>query len=175
MAELIAGVVEAIVGLVTAFCEALPVILEGLFYLFSASVMMIAWLVSPRLREKKRQEWASRPAKKYLELGIGAACLATLIGLVGWLVWPNSGPKRGFQTVRGDETNANEDMRLRIKATTAGGRTNDLTVAVKKGGTRKILETESVDQLVQAIRENVAIVQTTNELVRSNRIAVPRK
>jgi hypothetical protein len=61
----------------------------------------------------------------------------------------------------------NEDVRLKFKTATAEGGTNEITMAVKKGGAKKILETHSLHELGQALRENVTIVNsedgTTNQ------------
>ena len=62
--------------------------------------------------------------------------------------------------VRTVERKPDEDVRLRLLATTAKGTTNNVTITVKKGGVRKILETESLAELGKAIRTNVTIVGT---------------
>jgi len=161
MGELIAAFVEAMVGLFVAFLEAVPLILEALLYLVAAAVTFIAYALSRRFREAKRSHWASQPRKKYLELGFSAACLGLLIAVVGWLAWPS--PNRAGAQAGVAPGPGTSEMRLKVTTTAAGGATNEISVAVKKGGTRKILETRSVAELRKAIRENVTVVRRENE------------
>ena len=156
MDELIAALIEAVTGLVTAVFKILPAILDAFLYLLAASITIIAYAVSPRFREKKRQEWSERPGKKYWELGISSVCVVALASLVVWLAWPKPEPAIR-ETVQIEAGRADEDLRLRIN-----GATNNVTLAVKKGGTRKIVETDSLEELKTAVRENVTVVGQTN-------------
>jgi hypothetical protein len=164
MGELIAGLVEAIVALFAAFLEALPAIFEGLVYVLTASVTLIAYAVSPRFRKKKRKEWADKPKEKYLKLGISGVCLISLISLAVWLWWPTPQPAVSSGVVRIGKGKTDEDVRLRLVATTVNGATNDVTIAVKKGGVRKIFETDSLAELRKAIRTNVTVVGARGSL-----------
>lgn len=156
MAELIAAFVEAIVGLMMAFFKALPAIIEGFFALLVASLTIIAYAISPRFRSRKRQEWADKPKKKYLELGLGSICLVSLISLAVWLSWPAPNPETG----RIEETPGGGEVRLTIKV---DGATNHVVIAVEKGGVQKIFETHSLDELGRAIRENVTVIHAGDE------------
>ena len=79
MAELIGALVEAFAGLMMAVAEALPAILETLAYVAAGAITIIAYALSRRFRERKRQEWKHRPKSRYLELGIGSVCLGLLV------------------------------------------------------------------------------------------------
>jgi hypothetical protein len=158
MAEFIAAIAEALVGLITAFFEALPALLEILFYVVAASVTVIAYGLSPKFRGKKQKAWADKPWRKRLELGIGGVCLASLAALFIWLGWP--APKRDAAAgpVQPVSHGTNEDAKLRITGGSVNGATNDITIAVKRGGARKILETRSLRELGTALRENVTVI-----------------
>lgn len=166
MAELIVALCEAIVGLVTVFFEALAVILEGLLYVLAASITIVAYAFSPAFRARKRKEWAEKPRRKYLDLGISTACLISIIGLVVWLALPS--PEPAGTTVRRvhfENGMSQDDVRLKIETASA---TNDVTFAIKKGGTSKILETHSLEDLKKAIRENITVVQPANKTQETN-------
>ncbi len=77
MAELIGALVEAIAGMITAIAEAIPAIVEALAYIAVGAITIIAYALSRQFRERKRREWKERPKWKYLDLGIGGACLQT--------------------------------------------------------------------------------------------------
>ena len=163
MAELIAAFVEAVVSLVMAVLEALPAILEALIFVVAASMTVIAYAVSPRYREKKRQEWAAKPSRKYLELGISSLCLLSIVGLTLWLLLPSPPPPViSSGSVRVVQGSSDEDMRLKFKPATKPDPANELTIAVKRGGMKKLIETGSINELKQAIRENVTVTKPSD-------------
>lgn len=162
MSGLIAAFVEALVGLVMAFVEALPAIIEGLVYILTASVTIIAYAVSPAFRRRKRQQWADKPAQKYLDLGISGVCLVSLIALAAWIAWPTSAREKQQLSIEQMKGETNEDARLNLKVTVVNEATNQVSVAVKKGGTRKIFETRSMDELRAAIKENVTVIHPSD-------------
>jgi hypothetical protein len=77
---------------------------------------------------------------------------------VMWLSWPTIERENGPKIVQFEEGNANDDIRLTIKTDD-----DEATIAVKKGGTRKILESDSLDEFTRAIRENVSKVRANDE------------
>ena len=163
MAELIGAFVEAVVSLVMAVLEALPAILEALFFVVAASITIIAYVVSPRYREKKRQEWTAKPGRKYLELGISSLCLLSIVGLTLWLFFPSPPPPVvSSGTVRVVEGSSDEDMRLKLKPATKPDTANEITIAVKRGGMKKLIETDSINELKQAIRENITVIKPSD-------------
>lgn len=164
MGELIAAVIEALVGLVTAFVEVLPAVLEFLVYIGTASITIIAYAASPKYRARKRNQWSDNPKAKYLELGISAACLSCLVGLGAWLAWPPPEPSIRLENVRVEAGKTNEDLRVNLRAVAIEGTTNDVTLAVRKGGMKKIFQTETLGELGEAIRENVTVVGSEDEL-----------
>lgn len=149
-------ITEAIVGLLAAVLQALPAVFAVLLFIVAASINLVFWLVSPRIREKKRQEWAGKPRRKYLELGVGGVSLVSLLGLVVWLNW--SAAKPAAAKVLLVEGGKGEDVRIRIKADAVKGASNDILLAVKKGGARKILETDSLKELGKEVQENIVVL-----------------
>jgi hypothetical protein len=150
-------VVEALVGLVVAFFEILPVIIEALVYVVAASVTIVAYLLSPSFRHKKQKEWAAKPVKKYLDLGISGLCMVTLLALVAWFFWPKPASTPNPDTVRVEPGQAEEDLRVTVKEDPVAG-TNSTTFAIKKGGLQEIMKTESLAELAKALSNNVTVV-----------------
>jgi hypothetical protein len=157
IAEFIATLVEGVVGLLLAFLQALPAIIEALLYMLAAAITLLAYAVSPSFRAKKRKEWANRPLKKFLELGFSGFCLVSLVGLVVWLTWPASESANEVEARPMDEHKSG-GLRVTIKGPASDGITNGLSIAVEKDGLRKIFETESISELRRALRENVTVV-----------------
>ena len=142
-----------------AFVEALPAIIEGLAFMLKASVTIVAYAVSPAFRQRKRLKWAERPILKYSELGISGVCLVSLIALTAWIALPSSGPEKQPISIQHMDGEVGEDAPLNLKVTVV---TNQVSVAVKKGGTRKIFETRTMDELRAAIKENVTVLHPSD-------------
>ena len=154
MIELLTAIVEAI----AAFLKAIPALVEGAAYALGASVTLIAYLISPKFRRRKREEWTGNSTKKFFELGISGFCLVLIISLVTWMFWPRGRGAMTRETFWVENGETNEDARVRFASENIQGVMTNAVIAIKKGGTRKIVETRSVDELRTAIRENVTLV-----------------
>ena len=148
MAELIAGLVEAFVALITLFCEALV-------YVLSVSLTVFSYLVSPKSRARKQQEWKATPFRKYMDLTVSAICVAAVIAFSIWLILPE---KKNPDTVDGwalEKGQEGEDLRVMIQTDL----TNQHRFAVKQGGVTNILGTKTLSELSNAIRQNVKAIR----------------
>jgi len=161
MAELIAAVAEAFAALITAFCEAMPAIVRALLYVAAVAITVIAYLVSPKFRARKQQEWKAKPIRKYLEVASSAICVAAIIAFSVWLILPE---KKGPGTVDDwalEKGKEGEDLRVMIQTDL----TNQYKFAVKQGGITNILGTKTFSELSNALRHNVKMIKQdgTNE------------
>jgi len=173
MAELIATLVEVVVAVIGMIVEALPAILAGLVFVATGAITIIAYAISPQFREKKRQQWKSRPIRKYLDLGIGSLCLAVLVMSGVWILLP--GPKRAptSHSFDPEDLRKGTEFQLTIKARPGTGATNQMKIAVKNGGIAKVLHTKSLHELGQAIRENVTILGSADSVTNKLQSAGP--
>jgi len=154
MAELIGALVEAIAGLFAAIAEAMPAILEALAYVAVGAITIIAYAISQRFRERKRQEWKERPKWKYVDLGISSACLGVLVVLGVWILSPPSEPAPSRGSRAGEEAQDRGEFRLVITRR-SGENSNELKIAVKKGAIAKLLHRKSPHESGQAITQSV--------------------
>ena len=163
MAELIGALVEAIAGMITAIAEAIPAIVEALAYIAVGAITIIAYALSRQFRERKRREWKERPKWKYLDLGIGGACLGVLVGLGVWIVLPRSqqAPLRGSPAV--EEPQHSAEFRLVISRR-SDQNSNELNIAVKKGMIAKLLHRKSSRESAQATTQGVPIAAGSTDL-----------
>jgi Na+/phosphate symporter len=154
MGELIATLVEILVSLMVA-------ILEALFLMAEVSATIIAYAISAGFRQKKRNQWAEKSWKKYLDLGISSLCLSSLIAVVVWLSWPSPKPPR--RSVQTAERHHKFNVDLQIMATPIGTTNNTVTIAVKKSGGKMIFETSSLKDLGRMFRDKVRVVPPENK------------
>ena len=144
MAELIAGLVEALVALFGLFFEAL-------IYVLSVSITIIAYLVSPKFRAQKQQEWKATPVRKYLDVATSTICVAAIVAFSVWVIWPEKkepGTVDNFSLEKGE---VGEDVRVVIRTDL----TNHYRFAVKQGGVSNILGTKTLSELSNALRQNL--------------------
>ena len=156
MAELIAGLIEGLFALIA-------IIIEAVAHLAAASVTVIAYLISPSYRQRKEKEWSGKPMKRGFELGVSGICLATLIGFGIWLSYPRPKSSTASPKIEVKEGSKEEDARISIRPDRAHGDTNEITLAVKKGGVTEIFATKSIADLKAAISNNVRVIKTTNQ------------
>jgi hypothetical protein len=154
MAELIGALVEAIAGLIAAIAEAIPVILEALACVAMGAITIIAYALSRRFRERKRQEWKERPKRKCLELGISSACLGVLVAMGVWILLPRSKPTPLRGSPEAEEVQQSGEFRLVISGR-SDQNSNELKIAVKKGTIAKLLHRRSPQESGQAVGQNV--------------------
>jgi hypothetical protein len=79
MGEAIGAIAEAFVALIAAIIQLIPVVIEALTYLIIGAVVVVRYGVSKTYRERKEEEWAAKPRRKFLQLGGGGLCLAALV------------------------------------------------------------------------------------------------
>jgi len=161
MAELIAAVAEAVVALITAFCEAMPAIVRALLYVAAVAITVVAYLVSPKFRARKQQEWKAKPIRKYLEVASSVICVAAVIAFSVWLMLPEKKDPDTVDDWALEKGREGEDLRVMIQTDL----TNQYKFAVKQGGITNILGTKTFSELSNAIRQNVKVIKRdgTNE------------
>jgi hypothetical protein len=143
MAELIGALVEALAAIVMAIVEAIPVIIEMLVYLAAGAITIIGYALSRRFRERKRREWTERPKRKYVDLGISAACLTVLVIVGLWIFLPRSKPTPSRDSLAGDDAGRQSgEFRVVIRGRSAQT-SNQLTIELKKGALAKLLHRKS--------------------------------
>jgi len=140
MAELIVAIVEALVAMLMGIIEAMPVVIETLIYVAAGASTIVAYALSRRFRERKQREWRERPKRKYMELGISAACISVL-ALVGlWIFLPRSKPMRSRDSLADSQQGG--EFRLVI-GDRSGQTSNQFTIEVKKETIAKLLHRKS--------------------------------
>src|SRR5262245_25327308 len=139
MAELIGALVEAIAAIIAAIAEAIPVIIEALVYVAMGSITIIAYALSRRFREKKRQEWRERPKWKYAELGISAGCLSVIVLIGLWIFLPRSQPVPSRGSLAAEDVQQGGEFRLVI-GSRSGQSSNQLKIEIKKEAIEKLLK-----------------------------------
>ena len=155
MAELIAAVAEAFAALITAFCEAMPAIIRALLYVAAVSITVIAYLVSPRFRARKQQEWKAKPVRKYLDVAVSTICIAAIVAFSVWLMLPEKKDPNTVDDWALEKGQEGEDLRVMIQTDL----TNQYRFAVKQGGITNILGTKTLSELSNAIRQNVKAIK----------------
>jgi hypothetical protein len=158
MAELIAGLVEAFIGLISAF-------LRTLLWIAPVCVTIIAYLVSPKFRARKQKEWKQRPTRKYSDLAISGVCVAAVIVLSVWLVLPEKKKPGTLDHLEVQKGEVGEDLRFVIGTDS----TNRLEFAVKAGGITNIFGTRILSQLSNAIRQTVSLIDREDDASNGSR------
>jgi hypothetical protein len=157
MAELIAALVEAIAAIITAIVEAIPVIIETLVYVVMGAITIIAYALSRRFRERKRQEWRQRPKWKYVDLGISAACVSVLVLIGFWIFLPRSQPAPSRDSLAED---VRQGRKFRLAISGRSDQTsNQLKIEAKKEAIEKLLK--SRHHAGQTVTQNSAAVGGT--------------
>src|SRR5712672_2717871 len=142
MAELFEALVEAIAAMLIAIAEAIPVIIEILVYLGTGAITIIAFALSRRFRERKRQEWSERPKWMYVDIGISAACVSLLVLAGLWIFLPRSQPTPSPDSLAVEDGQQGAEFRLVISHQ-SGQTSNRVKIEVKKEAIAKLLHRKS--------------------------------
>lgn len=157
MDELFAAIVGVMAAVIKLMAGIIEVIFQVVFHMVARSLTLFALVVSSRFRQAKKKEWAEEPARRIWDLGIGSVCVGCLIALVVWFSLPDSPVSTAPATLAVSEKTGAEGFELRIKATGHDGDPEETTIEVS--GVDEMLRTRSLDELREAIRKNVVVVQ----------------
>ena len=138
--EVIGSLAEAVAAMLTAIAETMPVIIETLVYVATGVGTIIAYALSRRFRERKQREWRERPKRKYVELGISAACIGVLAFAGLWIFLPRSQPIPSRDSLADSQQGG--EFRLVI-GDRSGQTSNQFTIEVKKETIAKLLHRKS--------------------------------
>ena len=148
---------ELLTVLVEGFVALLELIARGIILLVSGSATLIAWVCSKAFRNRKRTQWKGNRVRKFAELGFSGLCVAVLVALGAWVLLREINPKPKSDTAfQAEKVQQGEDVRLRLQVT-KDSQKNDGTIAVREGGTAKILGAKTLKDLKQQLAENVIV------------------
>src|SRR6185436_7716176 len=163
MADLIGALGEMLAAMIAALVALLPIVAEVTVYVLVCSIGIILYALSPKFRNRKKEEWKGQPLRKYLFLGTSGVCVAAIVALSVFLLFPRPRPDRRSNDLAMEQAREGEERRLVIKTDSGEGATNQVRIAVKEGGVTKILHTKSMDDLKQALRENVTVEKSKTD------------
>ena len=142
--------------LIQGFLALLELVFHGIVFSISRAVTLVAWLCSKRFRDRKRVEWKDHKIRKLAELGLSGICVAGLVAVAAWLLLPDVKPRTSALQI--EQPQAGEDLRLKVQVTGHNGQKEAIRVAVKEGGTARILGAESMKDLKQQLEANLQVI-----------------
>ena len=156
---------ELLEGLIRGFVALLQLIVEVSALLAEAAVTLIAYLWSQGFRDRKEAEWRGRRVRKFVHLGLSGVCLVALVATPAWLVLhkPVPGTEVKLKRLEAETPEKGEELRLSVNATNNLGREYESRIAIREGGTSKILGSKTRKDLKDHIKENVVRIDDRKE------------